>query len=326
MMPTTLQPFDTPTLCRNIAKFVKRNARRWRLRREEIQDVIQEALATILARAAMFPAGTVTFDTWTRGIAFNVGRQHARGRRRFNARFAEQYTTVYEHPSSDPSPERCVQRKQAFAEISRAVETLSAKQARVLVMHGVDDVPHREIGHALAMSVDATQKCFQRACNRMAECVSIEHRATMPLDLAACDDSTFRRPATSKSRRFEEWSHYAGQVASMLLILFIVPVSIGPRAHAWSEGPILDGTSSQNDAMYTLDKRFFVLDEQPVRSDAPTGKPDPAFLRSASRVVAPTRTVGKLSPTWTPSPLPPYKHGPPTKSYRPRAWREPLFR
>ena len=321
----TARSLHQPTYRREIERYITVTCLRWKIRRADIDDIVQEAWAEILDSVASFRPEKGTVVQWACGVGRHVIHRYLRDRVLYLEHFSEYHPNVDDHPSPEPTPEGCVQGKQAAQDVAHARCALSPKQDAVLEMHVLDNLTHGEIGAVLRMSEAASQKCFQRACNRMAECVTVDLWAVMPPDLASCNDSSPRKDAPM-SRRIEEWSHYAGQIVALLLLFFVPLTTTQSRFHAWIERDITKGTSLQNNAMYTFDKRVFVHDEPTARHDAPARKPEPASLPSVRDVSTATRTQGKPSLVWQLSPLPPHKHGAPTKSYRQRAWREPQIR
>lgn len=296
-----------PPFCDDIVALVHREARRRHIRAVDIPDLVQDVVAAIVASMHNYRPELGTFPQWAYGLACNMLAVDARQRTRINAHFDMFHPDMHEIAAPAPVPERCVELKEAACDIARCMATLSPLQAEVLVMHGVDDMKHHEIATVLRISEASSQKCYQRARNKMAECVTVELVVVIPPYPVACDDASVPRKGASKSRFFEESSHYALQISTMLVVLFLAAIA-KPQLRTWIEGEIHDGASSQNNAMYTVDKHVFARDERAVRSDTPPGKPEPAPLPSVRAVPKPTRTQGKPVHGWSPSSLPPYNH------------------
>jgi len=145
-MPAPAQRFFEPTFRESIANYVTVQCRLYRIRRVDIEDVVQDALTKILARIDMFRAEKGDFDTWSRRVALNVIRRYLRNAKRYGARFSEYYPNVHDYATSDPSPERCARRKQAQCALTNAAENLSSRQVDVLILHVIDDMTHGEVG------------------------------------------------------------------------------------------------------------------------------------------------------------------------------------
>ena len=163
-----------------IAAFVRIKCRKLRVRRVFVEDLIQESLAEIVSSIASFRIEKGGFDKWGRGVALNVIRRHIRDAKRYAERFSEYHPNVDEHPAPAPSPERCVLQTQARCRLSSAAQDLTDQQAQILLLHVVDDLSHKEIGSELEITEEASQKCYQRARNRMVQCIADELLSVMP--------------------------------------------------------------------------------------------------------------------------------------------------
>lgn len=294
----------------DIVNYVTARCRPYRVTRVDVEDIVQEAWAEILASVATFRPEKGSFGQWARGVARNVIRRYLRNARRYAERFSEYHSDMDEHPAPEPSPERCAQQQRA---ISCAAVTLSARQAEVLVFHAVDGMTHGDIAEELGGSIASIEKCFQRSRDRVAECFADEVLSVMPPFLTTCNESRSSTPY-----RWPEWSHYTGQITTAilaaLLALLFLPAKSHP--HASAIGEIHTGSVVQEDAIYRADKHPVVQDEPAAHRDAPVVKPEPASLPSVPVVVTPTRPVDKRTPPRDLAPLPPYKHTPDALDHR----------
>jgi predicted DNA-binding protein (UPF0251 family) len=221
-----------------------------------------------------------------------------------------------DHAAPEPSPEWCARRKQARCAIANAAENLPSRQVEVLVLHVVDDMSHGDIADELDISESASQKCYQRARNHLARCISDEAFSVMPPFVSGCNDSVSFSETTS---RWTERSHYVGQiVATILAFLAFIPSSQTPQMRASMTGEIRVLGPVQNAVMYRSDERVVAHDEPFVFRDAPNVKQEPASLPSVRVVSTPAKVGNKLPPPPEYVPHLSHKHEPSTSDHRPK--------
>jgi hypothetical protein len=118
--------------------------------------------------------------------------------------------------------------------------------------------------------------------------------------------------------RWNERSHYAGQVAAVILaLLTFIPSNHALSVPASASGEIRTIASIQTAAMYELDKRLYVHDEPWVLRDAPSVKSEPASLPSVRAVSVPTRVVDKPAHLRGRRPVPSYHYTAQPSAHRP---------
>lgn len=316
-MPAPALRLEEPTFHQGIANYVTAKCCRYRVPRVDVDDLTQEALIHILAKLNTFQPEKSEFEQWARGIAWNVIREYLRKAKLYFAHFTEYHPHVYDYEAQEPSPERCARRNQARCALTNAAENLSSQEINVIILHVVKDMSHGEVGHELKLSESASQKCYQRALDRLALCMSGEAFSVMPPALASCDDEPIS--SNESGSRWTERSHYAGQlVASIVALLMFVPSCLEAQNHASTTGETRVLGPMQNAVMYRSDEPVDVHDEPCVLQDVPCVKPEPAFLPSVRDVSTPT-TVGD-KPTYVEdlAPLPPFKPIERTSTHRPR--------
>lgn len=320
-MPAPSLRFEAPTFeplfVESLTSYVTLKCREYRVRREDVFDVVQEALTTIFASVRLFRPEKGDFDTWARGVARNVIRRHLRRAKRYGDHFSEYHPNVHDYPSHESSPERCAQRKQARNSISDAMGKLTARQASVVVLFDIDDLSHKEIGNDLNMTEDASQMCHKRAHKRLAKCLDRELLSVMPPFVTGCNEPSSGKGVVSSNENGSRWperSHYATHIiASIVVLLMFVPSCLEPQKLEKLESKSYDARvldATKNAALYSSDQPADVHDEPAVHRDAPSVKPEPASLTSVRAVSTPTRPVDKRTSPRDLAPLPPYKHTP----------------
>ncbi|HRI69116.1 MAG TPA: sigma-70 family RNA polymerase sigma factor [Polyangium sp.] len=312
-MPAVALRIEEPVVNTCIEKYTKQLCRRWRVPRGDIKDVVQEVLTEIHASRASFQPGRGDYVQWTQGIAWKVIRRHVHDGEQYTKRFAEYPANIEQYPSLSPSPERHAQHRQAQDAILTGLNNLSALNHDVFVLHVVEDLTHAEVSETLQLTPANAQKCFQRARDQLAECISDEILVAMPPNLSSCEESI----STQRHTRWHERSHYIVQV-STLIMAFILGLSREPstRIPPLFEDELVQG-AEQNAAMFAHDKRAEVQDEPSVLPDAPSVKPEPAFLPSVREASKPTKLRDKPPPLPQYVPRLSYKHEPRGIDHRP---------
>jgi len=308
-MPVPALRLKEPTFREGIANYVTAKCRRYRVPRVDVDDLTQEAMINIIARVSTFQPEKSEFEQWARGIAWNVIREYLRKAKLYFALFTEYHASVHDYPAQDPSPERCARRNQARCAIENAAKGVSSKRLQVLVLHALHDMSHGEIGRELDMSETNSQKCYQRARNHLAHCLSGKAFAVMPPSLTGCDESATFNETDS---RWPERSHYVVQFAAAIMAVFLVfALKSSTTTHEPTTGEdALVLAPVQNAAMYRYD-------ELVVHRDAPSGKPEPASLPSVCDVSTPAKLVDKPPPFPEYVPRLSHKHEPSSSDHRP---------
>lgn len=302
-MPAPSPRFEVPTFeplfVESLTSYVTLKCREYRVRREDVFDVAQEALTTIFASVRMFRPEKGDFDTWARGVARNVIRRHLRRAKRYGDHFSEYHPNVCDYPSHESSPERCAQRQEARKSITNALGKLTAQQTSVVISFDIDEMSHIEIANDLDITEDASQMCHKRAHVRLARCLDRELLSVMPPSLTSCDDL----PVNETRSRWTERSHYVGQLAALFTAVLCIYSLNSSTTHESTvmETQVLDPV--QNVVMYRLD-------QPTVHLDAPNVKPEPVSLPSVPAVSVTARSADKRTYVQDLAPLPPYKHDP----------------
>jgi len=307
-MPALALRVEEPTFRNCIESYVEKTCRRYRVRAQDVDDLVQETLTNIITSIDSFRLEDGDFELWAKGVALNVIRRYLRDAKRYFDRFSEYYPNVHDYPSHESSPEMCAQRKQARSAISTGLQNLTAKQAFVVVSFDVYDTSYADIGADLGISAGASQQCHERALNKLARCIPHDLLSVMPLDMAGCDEPI---SSNENGSRWTERSHYTGQiVAAILAFLTFVPSCLEPQNHVSTTDKTRVLGAMQNDAMYRSEKLTAVRDELRVHRDAPNGKPEPASLSSVHKVSTLAKVGDKPTYLQDLAPIPPFKPAP----------------
>ncbi len=289
-----------------MTSYVHAICRRNRVKRANVEDLVQETMAQIMASIASYRPEQNDLEKWGRGVARNVVRRHLRDAKRYAERFSEYHSNMAEHPAHEPSPERCLQRKQARCRLSTVANELSERNAQVLMLYVVDEMSHKEIGAELEITEGASQKCFQRARDYLASCLVDDALCVLPPFETSCNDGSVSNDIASQWFDWGKWSHYTGQItATILAFVLFWPTNEPTKHHAYVAGTI---TTSSAYAMYRHDKPSVTPDKLDVVPDVTAGKPKPASLPRVQAVPGRTKVVGKPTPIRPLVPRSSYKH------------------
>ena len=103
-MPTLALRFKEPTFREGIATYVTAMCRKYHVHRQDVYDLIQEALTKSIGNIGTYRAERADFDTWARSVAVNVVHRHLRDVQRYLDRFSDDYPNVDDYAALEPSP------------------------------------------------------------------------------------------------------------------------------------------------------------------------------------------------------------------------------
>lgn len=319
---TALRLVEQPIFRTELAKYVAAVCRHFRVKRQDVNDLVQEVLTEVVASIGTYQPEKSPLDKWARGVARNVIYRYLRDAMRFVARFSENHPNANEYAAGGPSPEWCVRRLQARCQLSSATDGLTEEQWQVFMLHVVDDMSHAEIGKELGISEAASQKRYQRARDHLAECIKTSALSVMPPVETSCNDAPSSNHGAWHWIQPEKLSHYTGQITGAIIaFLLFVPTRPPVQPRTESAGGM---QAYAENAMYRRDKLSVTADKPIVFPDTPTGKPIPASLPSIRVMSAPKRLVDKpgivrqpaTPPTFKPT-APPVIHRPPVRRIKP---------
>ena len=147
-------PKALSALCERHAPRVERLARHLLHDPEDARDAAQESLAKLCVRIRQF-RGEAQFSTWLHRLVVNTCRDVAERQR---ARRCEPLVED-RRVSNDRDPETCAALAELRHELSEQLASISADQARVVVLKDAFDYSFAEISSASGMPV-GTAKCY----------------------------------------------------------------------------------------------------------------------------------------------------------------------
>jgi len=294
------------TFREGISTYVEAICRQYRVKRANVEDLVQETLTRIIASVASYQPEKGDIEKWGRGVARNVVRRHLRDAKRYAARFSEYDPNMDEHPANEPSPERTMLRNEARCRLSTAADELTEQQAEVLMLFVVDELSHKEIGTELEITEAASQKCYQRARKHLEHCMRDEVLSVMPPFDTSCNDVSVPNDIGAQWLDWNKWSHYAGQITAAIIAFVLFPPSNPPvHSHAIVTGEI---KIEQYRVMYRQDKQIVAPEKPDVYPYVLEGKPKPASLPSVRVTPARKQIEGKPAPPRQSVSRPSYKH------------------
>ena len=144
-------------LCERHAPRVERLAAHLLSNPEDARDAAQESLAKLCVRVKQF-RGESKFSTWLHRLVVNTCRDVAERQRTRD--WHSPWSLVEDRRvASDPGPESCAALAELRRELSQELASISADQARVVVLKNAFDYSFAEISSAAGMPV-GTAKCY----------------------------------------------------------------------------------------------------------------------------------------------------------------------
>jgi RNA polymerase sigma-70 factor, ECF subfamily len=144
-------------LCERHAARVEKLAAHLLPNSEDARDAAQEALAKLCVRLRQF-RGESQFSTWLHRLVVNTCRDVAE-RQRMRHWHSPWSLTEDRRIASDPDPESCVALAELRHELSQQLASISADQARVVVLKDAFGYSFTEISSAAGIPV-GTAKCY----------------------------------------------------------------------------------------------------------------------------------------------------------------------
>lgn len=318
----------------DIVKYATCLCYRYHVRPPDSDDLVQDVLTAVVASSDTYQSEKGPFDKWARGVTRNIIYGHLRKTEQFLALFSQYHANAEDCAATGATPESSLQQMQTQHRMSIAVDSLSDRQFQVLTLRAVAGKSHREIAEELSITVAASEKCYQRVCARLAQCVTEEIRCAVPLVETSCNESPPLNDGVSLgidrgslplncgvSQRIAwgKWSHYSAQIsAAILAFLMFVPSSPAVQARASITGKIpTDGRI----VMCRFDKQNVISDKPAAYPNVPLGKPQAATLPSVRAVFTPTRFGVKPTRVQPVVPEPSFKDSSPPSINQPSLWR-----
>ncbi|MDI3292208.1 RNA polymerase sigma factor, partial [Polyangium sp. 15x6] len=137
--------------------------------RDSADDKEQQVIANALGDLPNYAPHPDGMKPWVVTITRNVMGTARRITRRHRQVFESDAGRVAKFATSDPSPERAVQLKQALHKVMDAVGDLPPSQAAVLWMVCVEGRSHEEAGAKVGISEDAAKVALSRARETLRE-------------------------------------------------------------------------------------------------------------------------------------------------------------
>lgn len=148
-------------------------ARRWRQPSLDPEDLVQEVCCRAFERFDTFDPAQGPFRAWIFGIANNVLREALAelagpgGRRRDTGTSSR--APGADLPDEATSVSRRVARDESLRILVGRLCGLDEDERRLLLLRGLEGLPHADVAALTGLSVDAVQKRWQRLLDRIAE-------------------------------------------------------------------------------------------------------------------------------------------------------------
>jgi RNA polymerase sigma-70 factor (ECF subfamily) len=120
-------------------------ARRYCGSHEEADDVLQDAFVKVYQNLGGLSRPEAFFP-WARRILINTALDHIRRRRRGQELEVEvENLDETPHEEVTEAPDRCVEQREFFGRLERALESLPPRQREIVTLHDVDGLSTEEI-------------------------------------------------------------------------------------------------------------------------------------------------------------------------------------
>ena len=135
----------------------------------EAEDVVQEVWCRALLRFADFDSQRARFRSWVFGIAKNVLMEVFKASRGRPARGAGESGTMSldDIPAEATAVSQRVARDLEVQAFLERVAKLDAEDRELLILRGLEELPHEQVGVHLGIATDAAQKRWIRLRDRL---------------------------------------------------------------------------------------------------------------------------------------------------------------
>jgi RNA polymerase sigma-70 factor, ECF subfamily len=130
---------------------------------EQAEDLVQETMIAVWAKAAMYVAERGSVTTWIFTIARNL--RIDRLRREKTSLFTD--IDDYDAESSDPQQDDALGRLQEDGLVAKALAQIPEEQRQLLVLSYVEDLPQSEIAKRLQIPLGTVKSRMRLAYRRM---------------------------------------------------------------------------------------------------------------------------------------------------------------
>ncbi|MDC3962525.1 RNA polymerase sigma factor [Polyangium jinanense] len=180
--------------------------------RDSADDKEQQVIANALGDLPNYAPHPDGMKPWVVAIARNVMGTARRITRRHQQVFESDAGRVAKFATSEPSPERAAQLKQALHKVMDAVGDLPPSQAAVLWMVCVQGHSHDEAGAKLGISEDAAKMALSRARDTLRERLGDELFSVPPPLLVLFD-----------------WFQRLGHLWALFMAIMFASLALSPR-------------------------------------------------------------------------------------------------
>jgi RNA polymerase sigma-70 factor (ECF subfamily) len=157
LKPDELQTYLRATLARGFGR---------QLSDDDLDDMTQEALTTVVAKRAQF-RGQSSFRTWATSIAVNTTLQELRRRRFAHVSLEEARSAGRAHFSTSANQASPTQRRQASAVLGRAIDEALTDAQRTALCAELGGLPLVEVSRRLGKTRGAVYKLLHDARKRL---------------------------------------------------------------------------------------------------------------------------------------------------------------
>lgn len=162
---------STPTLAEESGAFRKSLTVYFARRvadKTEVEDLVQEVFARIVARSSAEPVGHIGGYVFQTASSVLADRGRRRAVRQADAHIA---FDAEQHDQLDTDAVRAFEARQDLRQVTAALLELPERTRAIFILHRLEGRRYREIGEQLGISVSAVEKHMARAVLHLSTCL-----------------------------------------------------------------------------------------------------------------------------------------------------------
>jgi RNA polymerase sigma-70 factor (ECF subfamily) len=136
--------------------------------KSDVEDLVQEVFARIVARSSAEPVGHVGGYVFQTASSVLADRSRRRAVRHADAHIA---FDADQHDQLDTDSVRAFEARQDLRQVTAALLQLPERTRAIFILHRLEGRRYREIGEQLGISVSAVEKHMARAVHHLSTCL-----------------------------------------------------------------------------------------------------------------------------------------------------------
>jgi RNA polymerase sigma-70 factor (ECF subfamily) len=138
--------------------------------KSEVEDLVQEVFARIVARSSPEPVGHIGGYVFQTAASVLADRSRRRAVRHADAHIV---FDADQHDQLDTDAVRAIEARQDLRQVTAALLQLPERTRSIFILHRLEGRRYREIGEQLGISVSAVEKHMARAVHHLSTCLGV---------------------------------------------------------------------------------------------------------------------------------------------------------